>query len=293
MVTIMANPSNAQAQASTPEPGQRIVLVTGSTGGLGRETARALAQQGDHVIIHGRNEERGRALVEEITASGKGSARFYTADFGSMSEVCEFADAIISDYDRLDVLVNNAGISLRDEVPRQVSEDGYELHFQVNYLSGYGLIRKLLPLLEASAPSRIINVASGQRPLVFDNLMLERDYDAGQAYFRSKNAQIMMTFYMAEDLAARGITTNAMHPSNLMNTDMVFELGIEPQSSVETGRDALLRLINEDVGYGKFFNVTKDWEAIPQAYDSKAQARLIAISNNLLTASKAPADCFK
>ncbi len=292
LVVIMTSSTQLQAQEAKPSPEQRVVLITGSTGGLGRETARALALRGDHVIIHGRNAERGEALVAEIEASGKGSSRFYPADFGSMGEVCEFANAILRDYDRLDVLVNNAGISLPDSVPRQVSEDGYELHFQVNYLAGYGLIRKLLPLLEASAPSRIINVASGQRPLDFDNLMLERDYDGGEAYFRSKNAQIIMTFYQADAFAARGITTNAMHPSNLMNTDMVFELGLEPQSSVETGRDALLRLIDEDLGYGKFFNVTEEWEAKPQAYEPEVRERLMAVSEELLAGSKAPAGCF-
>ncbi|PWG74519.1 short-chain dehydrogenase, partial [Enterococcus hirae] len=79
------------AAQSTPEPGQRVILVTGSTGGLGRETAKALALQGDHVIVHGRSEERGRSLVGEIEAAGKGSARFYRADFGSLQEVRELA----------------------------------------------------------------------------------------------------------------------------------------------------------------------------------------------------------
>jgi NAD(P)-dependent dehydrogenase (short-subunit alcohol dehydrogenase family) len=272
------------AQAAMPSPGQRVVLVTGSTGGLGREVARALARQGDHVIVHGRNEDRGRALVGEIEAEGKGSARFYRADFGSLQEVRDLADSIIDDYERLDVLVNNAGIFSPDQQERRVSEDGYELHFQVNYLAGYVLTRMLMPLLEASAPSRIINVASGQRPIDFDDLMLETDYDGMQAYFQSKNAQIMMTFYLADELAGRGITINAMHPSNLMNTDMVIEAGFEPQTPVETGRDALVRLVNEDVGTGKFFNVFEEAEAIPQAYDADAVARLMKVTEELVSA---------
>jgi NAD(P)-dependent dehydrogenase (short-subunit alcohol dehydrogenase family) len=272
------------AQAAMPSPGQRVVLVTGSTGGLGREVARALARQGDHVIVHGRNEDRGRALVGEIEAEGKGSARFYRADFGSLQEVRDLADSIIDDYERLDVLVNNAGIFSPDQQERRVSEDGYELHFQVNYLAGYVLTRMLMPLLEASAPSRIINVASGQRPIDFDDLMLETDYDGMQAYFQSKNAQIMMTFYLADELAGRGITINAMHPSNLMNTDMVIEAGFEPQTPVETGRDALVRLVNEDVGTGKFFNVFEESEAIPQAYDADAVARLMKVTEELVSA---------
>lgn len=289
-VSIMIGSSTLHALDSAPLPGQRIVLITGSTGGLGRETARALARQGDHVIIHGRDVERGRALVAEIEADGNGSARFYPADFGSMVEIRELADAITRDYSRLDVLVNNAGIFLPNQGERLVSEDGYELHFQVNYLAGYELIGKLAPLLEASAPSRIINVASGQQPIDFDNLMLETDYDGMRAYFQSKNAQIMMTFYLADELAGRGITINAMHPSDLMNTDMVIEAGLEPLTSVETGRDALLRLINEEVGSGKFFNVFAEARAIPQAYDAQARAQLMAVSAELIAASAGGSD---
>jgi NAD(P)-dependent dehydrogenase (short-subunit alcohol dehydrogenase family) len=272
------------AQESVPVPGQRVVLVTGSTGGLGRETAKALARQGDHVIIHGRNVERAEDLVAEIAAEGNGSARFYRADFASLSEIRALGEAILNDYDRLDVLVNNAGIYLPNSTERRLSEDGYELNFQVNYLSGHVLTRMLTPLLEASAPSRIINVSSGaQEALDFDNLMLESGYEGRRAYAQSKLAQIMMTFSLAEDLSERGIVTNALHPSSLMNTDMVLEAGIEPRSSVETGRDALMRLINDDVGTGKYFRVFEEDRADPQAYDTEAVARLMEISADLVS----------
>ena len=280
----------AHAGETMPAAGQRVILVTGSTGGLGRETAKALALQGDHVIIHGRSVERGKSLVAEIEAAGKGSARFYQADFGSLQQVRDLADSILADYERLDVLVNNAGIFNPDQQERLVSQDGYELHFQVNYLAGYLLTKKLARLLESSAPSRVINVASGQAPIDFDNLMLETDYNGRRAYFQSKNAQIMMTFALADEFAARGITINAMHPSDLMNTDMVIEAGFEPLTPVETGRDALVRLINEDVGTGKFFNVFEEDEAIDQAYDADAVARLMAVSEELVSAGTAGSD---
>ena len=283
---IIISFTNLSVQVSMPSPGQRVVLVTGSTGGLGRETARALARNGDHVIVHGRNEERGNALVAEISAEGKGSARFYQADFGSLDEIRALGKSILTDYKRLDVLVNNAGIFNPDQDERRVSEDGYELHFQVNYLAGYMLTEMLMPLLEASAPSRIINVASGQAPLDFENLMLESGYEGFQAYLQSKQAQIMMTFSLADELSKRGVTINAMHPSNFMNTDLVLEAGFEPQSSVETGRDALLRLINEDVGTGKFFYVFEEATAIPQAYNSEAVAQLMKISADLVSIDK-------
>jgi len=276
---IIISFTNLSVQESMPSPGQRVVLVTGSTGGLGRETARALARNGDHVIVHGRNEERGNALVAEISAEGKGSARFYQADFGSLDEIRALGKSILTDY-------KNAGIFNPDQDERRVSEDGYELHFQVNYLAGYMLTEMLMPLLEASAPSRIINVASGQAPLDFDNLMLESGYEGFQAYLQSKQAQIMMTFSLAGELSKRGVTINAMHPSNFMNTDLVLEAGFEPQSSVETGRDALLRLINEDVGTGKFFYVFEEATAIPQAYNSEAVAQLMKISADLVSIDK-------
>ncbi len=279
----------ACAQEDSPSPEQRVILVTGSTGGLGRETALALARGGDHVIIHGRNEQRAHQVIQEIEEDGRGSARFYRADFASLEETKGLADAILADYDRLDVLINNAGVFLPDQEERRVTEDGYELHFQVNYLAGYVLTGKLLPLLEASAPSRVVNVASGQRPLDFNDLMLVNDYSGLEAYFRSKNAQIMMTFAMEADLSKRSISINALFPSGLMNTDMVIEAGFEPQSSVETGRDALLQLVNDDVGTGKFFNIFEVGEAIPQASDIEAQQQLMRTSEELTSVRAAEA----
>src|SRR5687768_3220991 len=110
----------------------KVVMVTGSTDGLGREVALRSAALGANVIVHGRNQERGKAVVSEIMKAGKGSARFYAADFASLDEVRALGQRILDDYDRLDVLVNNAGIWLRD---RQVSKDGHEMHFAVNYLA--------------------------------------------------------------------------------------------------------------------------------------------------------------
>lgn len=272
---------SAKPSTSEPTQGQRVILVTGSTGGLGRETALALARQGDHVIIHGRNEQRAMEVLQEIEQDGRGSARFYRADFGSLRETKQLANAILADYDRLDVLVNNAGVFLPNTAKRQVTGDGYELHFQVNYLAGYVLTNMLLPLLESSAPSRIVNVASGQRPLDFDDLMLVENYDGMQAYLRSKNAQIMMTYAMAPALSKRNVTVNALFPSGFMDTDMVIEAGFEPESSVETGRDALLQLINGDVGTGNFYNIFDIGQAIPQASDADAQRKLLQASADL------------
>jgi NAD(P)-dependent dehydrogenase (short-subunit alcohol dehydrogenase family) len=240
-----------------------VALVTGSTDGLGREVARRLAASGAHVIVHGRNVERGQELVREIEASGSGSARFYRADFASLDEIRSLAAAISRDYDRLDLLVNNAGIWLEGSDGRVLSEDGHEMHFQVNYLAGFLLTRSLLPLLRSSAPSRIVNVASlSQNPLDFDNLMLERGYSDGRAYGQSKLAQILMTVDMATELEGSGVTIAALHPATYMGTNMVLERGIDPRSSVAEGADAVMNVIGSPtVESGSFFNGLNRWSA--------------------------------
>lgn len=293
-LAISSSGMPAQTSAGRPTPGradvrdgQRIVLITGSTSGLGREVARRLAASGDHVIVHGRSEERGNTLVQEIARAGIGSARFYAADLGSFEDVRALAAVIRRDYDRLDVLVNNAGIALV-RAERPISTDGHELHFQVNYLSGYLLTRLLLPLLEASTPARIINVSSlSAAPLDFDNIMLEDGFNTLRAYGQSKLAQVMFTFDLAEELKGTGVTVNALHPATMMNTNMVLSLGLEPQSSVEEGVAAVLHLIDaRDLGSGQFFvgqNVSK---AHVQAYDRAVRERLRALSDELTGAPR-------
>ena len=270
----------------SPEPQEDVsmtgknVLVTGSTDGLGREVARRVAARGAHVIVHGRNAERGKAVVDEIAKGGTGSARFYAADFASLEEVRAFARTIERDYDRLHVLVNNAGVLLRD---RQESRDGHELHFAVNYLAGFLLTRTLLPTLAASAPSRIINVASGaQSPIDFDDVMLERPGRAGQGYGQSKLAQILFTVDLAGELKDRGVTVMALHPATMMDTSMVREAGMQARSTVDEGADAVMRLITAaDVENGRYYNGTRPSRAHDQAYDEAARARLRQLSEQL------------
>ena len=125
--------TDLDAQSPRPRPGQQVVLVTGSTSGLGREVARRLGSMGAFVIVHGRNRERGMAVVAAIESEGVGNARFYAADLSSFDQVREFGETILRDYDRLDVLVNNAGFG-RAPDERMLSADGHELRFQVNHL---------------------------------------------------------------------------------------------------------------------------------------------------------------
>jgi NAD(P)-dependent dehydrogenase (short-subunit alcohol dehydrogenase family) len=295
MLLMLAAPGCATATAqqtdapTRPKPGQRVVLVTGSTDGLGRELALRLAADGAHVIVHGRNRERGTAVVEEIALAGRGSARFYAADFSSLAELRTFAVRLLADYPRIDVLINNAGIWLAGRPERELSADGHELHFAVNYLAGYLLTRLLLPRLIESAPARIINVASGaQRPIDFADPMLTREYVPMRGYAQSKLAQVMFTIDLAEELAGRGVTVAALHPATLMDTHMVRESGIAARSTVDEGARAVLQLVNSpDVRSGDYYNGLVPARANAQAYDAAARAQLRMLSEQLTGVGRA------
>lgn len=273
-------------------PAGKSILITGSTDGVGRYVALKLGAAGAKVLVHGRNRVRGESVVEEISKSGNDTARLYVADLSSLTEVRKLAAAVVKDHDRLDVLVNNAGIGTASGGRhRQVSADGHELRFAVNYLSGFLLTRLLLPLLQASAPARIVNVASaGQQAIDFDDVMLERRYDGTRAYCQSKLAQIISTVDLARELAGTGITVNALHPATYMDTTMVRAAGVAPMSSVEEGGEAILNLVQSPALEGRsglYFNRLREAQADPQAYDEAAQGRLRELSFELTAPSLA------
>ena len=260
------------------------ILVTGATDGLGRHIALELANKGATVLLHGRSRERRESVFEEIqrqTGSGGGS-RYYLADLSSLSEVRGLAEQILSKYDRLDVLVNNAGIIARE---RQETLDGVELTFAVNYLAHFLLTKLLLPLLKASAPARIVNVASaGQSPVDFHDVMLKRGYGGMKAYTQSKLAQVMFTFELAERLRGTGVTVNALHPATLMDTKMVRETFGRASSTVQEGTEAVLRLAASpelEGVTGRYFDGTREARASRQAYDVGARKSLWDLSEKL------------
>ncbi len=261
----------------------KVALVTGSTDGLGKEVARQLGALGAFVIVHGRNQERGEEVVRTIRTAGRGDAVFHRADFASLAAVAGFAEHILETYDRLDLLINNAAaVSGRE---RQTSADGHELAFAVNYLSHFLLTYRLLPLLEASAPARIVNVSSlGQAPIDFTDVMLERHYDPGDAYRRSKLAQIMFTIDLATELDPSHVTVNSLHPARSMNTARVINGGFKPSSTVEEGAEATMQLAVSPAlanRTGLYFNGLNEAKAIAQAYDTGARAKLRALSFEL------------
>jgi NAD(P)-dependent dehydrogenase (short-subunit alcohol dehydrogenase family) len=271
-----------------PEAIQPIILVTGATDGLGRRVAEDLAGGGAKLLLHGRNPAKGQVVLEEIRkATGNTHLSYYNGDLSSLAEVRRLAEEIIKEQPRLNVLINNAAIGGGpDPEQRQTSQDGYELRLAVNYLAPFLLTRLLLPLLQHTAEengiSRIVNVSSGaQISLDFDDPMLERDYEGKRAYSQSKLALVMFTFDLAQQLAESRVTVNALHPASFMDTKMVREWPLEPQTKVETGARAVEYLVKApelEGTTGQYFQESTRAFAADQAYDEGARQRLWRLS---------------
>ena len=268
---------------------EQTILITGGTDGLGRGVALELAGRGATLLLHGRDQTRGRETVEEIkAATGNEAVHWLRADLASLAEVRGLADQVQSEWAELHALINNAGIgtTLPEGDGRLESRDGYELRFAVNYLAGYLLTRRLLALLERSAPARIVNVSSAaQTPLDFDDVMLERSYDGMRAYAQSKLAQVMFTIDLADELPRSEVTANCLHPGTFMPTKMVRAAGVTPVTSLEDGVRATFRLIADpelDGVSGRYFNGEREAEPDPQARDPEARWQLRQLSRRLV-----------
>lgn len=269
---------------------EQTILITGATSGLGFALAQALAEKGATVLLHGRDNQRGRAILDEIRQkSGNEKLQFYCADLASLMETSQLARQVAAEQPRLDILVNNAAVGFgKNSSKRETSQDGYELRFTVNYLAPYLLVQELLPKLKASAPARIVNVASvGQAPLNFDDIMSERGYSGVTAYRQSKLAMIAWTFDLAAELADTGVTVNALHPASLMPTKLVLEAGWSVMSTVEEGLEATMQLVVDpalDGVTGKYFDGLREAKANSQAYDLEVRRELAQVTEGLIAA---------
>jgi len=194
----------------------QVAVITGGNSGIGKETAAELAGMGAHVIIAARNPTKAAAAVAEIQQRSPGATvEHLPLDLASFASVHAFADAFTARFDRLDVLVNNAGASL---AKRTVTDDGHETQFQVNHLSHYLLTRLLHPQLEAAPAARVINVSStghtfARAGLDFDDLDWERrKYRGFLVYCATKLANVLFTRELARRYEDTKLTANAVHP---------------------------------------------------------------------------------
>ena len=267
---------------------QTTALITGATDGLGRGVAERLAADGADLHLHGRDPERLASTAEAIKAeTGNQRIQTHLADLASLHQVRALADEVEASTEQLHLLISNAGIGSGkpEKTTRQESRDGFELRFAVNYLAGFLLTLRLLPLLRRSAPARVINVASlGQAPIDFDDVMLERDYDGFRAYSQSKLAQISSANELATRVPPEEVTFNSLHPATFMPTKIVLEEGGRSVDSLETGVEATLRLATSpdlDGVSGRFFDRQQESAAQGQAYDEDARRRLWELSLQL------------
>ncbi|KAA3644693.1 MAG: SDR family NAD(P)-dependent oxidoreductase [Chloroflexi bacterium] len=191
----------------------KLVLITGGTSGIGFETARALAEMGAHVIITARDEEKGHNNVEALKRyTGSDKVDYLVCDFADQQQVRELAASYKEKHARLDVLINNHGAAY---FGRQTTTEGYEMTLAVNHLGYFLLTHLLLDTLKASAPARIVNVASNAHEranIDFNDIHLENEYAAMKAYGQSKLGNILFTYELSRRLEGSGVTVNCLHP---------------------------------------------------------------------------------
>ena len=270
--------------------GERLCLVTGATGGIGLETARGIAQHGWTVVIVGRNLEKSRTTAAQITEqTGNPHVEFLVADLSIQAEIRRLAEEFKERYSHLDVLVNNAGGMFLNG---QVSADGIEMTLALNHLGYYLLTRLLCDLLKASAPARIVNVASvahfGAR-IDFANLQ----FSGWRGYKRSKLANILFTYELARRLEGTGVTANALSPGLVASRFGMNNRGLFPWikplvdcfavSNEQGARTSIHLACSADVEgvTGKYFTGCRPQHSSAASYDRAAAVRLWEMSARL------------
>lgn len=271
----------------------RVCLVTGSTSGIGKEIAAGLAGMGATVVLAGRSREKCEAAVQEIAARGVPASQlsYFVADLSSQESVRQLAKEFIDNYDRLHVLVNNAGVFVQK---RELTADGIERTFAVNHLAPFLLTNLLLDRLKAGAPSRIVttsSIAHRGAKMDFDDLQMSKSYGGIRAYGQSKLANILFTRELARRLQGTGVTANCFHPgavrTNLVRGSgygLVWGAASVFFTSPEKGADTAVYLASsgevEGVS-GEYFVKRKQARASDPAYDSDAAERLWEASEKL------------
>lgn len=270
----------------------RTALVTGATGGIGWETALGLAESGARVFLHGRTLEKADAACAKIRARVPGAQLApLAADFARLSEVRGMAQRVAESTDRLHVLVNNAGAWVGE---RTITEDGYELLWQANHLAPFLLTGLLRPLLEASAPARVITVSSNAHysgKIDFNDLDAHRKrYDGFAVYCNTKLANVLFSNALARRLASAGVTANALHPgvvntgiaSNARRGLAVLFRMMKPFyiSAAKGAKTSLYLAQHEEAGRysGRYFTKSAPVDPLASALDQGLQDKLWGVS---------------
>ncbi|WP_428265628.1 SDR family NAD(P)-dependent oxidoreductase [Haliangium sp.] len=268
----------------------KTILVTGATDGIGRATALGLAERGAQVLVHGRRGDKVDQVCAEIarTAPNAPAAEGYLADLSSLAEVRALAEQVGAAHPRLDVLINNAGVFVKE---RQLSPDGFELTWAVNHLAPFLLTHLLLPALRA-APARVVTVSSvahNRGQIHWDDLQLERGWDGPHpgpplpgypAYAQSKLANVMFSNELARRVEAEGVTSNSLHPGVIGTKLLEDGFGIQGGTTASGAETSIYLALSEDVAgvSGRYFSDCRETQTSPAAMNVTAQRRLWEIS---------------
>ena len=264
------------------------VLITGATSGIGLTAARSLARQGAKVVMVGRDAAKTARCLEEVRAGAPAAeVSSLLCDFSRQDDIRRFAEEVLRRFDRLDVLVNNAGTVLND---RTVTKEGIETTFAVNHLGYFLLTQLLLDRIVQSAPARIVNVASAAHrfgTLDFDDLSFERGYRGMRAYARSKLANVLFTRSLAQKLAGTGVTANCLHPGAVATAiwsgapgwarPIIWVIGKFSFISPEQGGRRIVQLVTSPElsdTTGQYFEEGKLVPPAPRARDEAVARRL-------------------
>lgn len=274
----------------------KICLITGATSGIGKVTARAIAERGATLVIVGRNENKGMETVREIqTVTKNKNISFILADLSSQTQIRRLVENFKSQYSKLDVLVNNAGAVF---LKRRLSEDNIEMTFATNHLSGFLLTNLLLSALKKADSSRIISVSSAthkQAHLDEDDWQNAKKYSGMEAYHRSKLANLLFTYELNRRLAGTNVTVNAVKPGftksslgrNNGSSPLIFVLRVATalfaQTAEEGARASIYLATSPQVENisGKYFYREAEIESSKDSYNREIQKRLWILSENL------------
>jgi NAD(P)-dependent dehydrogenase (short-subunit alcohol dehydrogenase family) len=263
---------------------QKTILITGATDGIGKRAALELAQAGQRVLLHGRNPQRGQAVLDELRSTiGNTALEYFNADLASLTQVRRLAADVQAKHDRLDVLINNAGVFMNERV---LTADGFETTFAVNHLAHFLLTNLFLDTLKRSSPARIITVASqvhSSGRINFDDLQLSEKFSGYAAYANSKLANVAFTYALAERMNGTGVTANCLHPG-VIATKLLREGWGMGGAGVDAGATTLVYLAtspNVDTVTGRYFVDKREMKSSAASRDRAVQERLWQISTQL------------